>query len=250
MVEYPPILTGSSQQQLASLRDYLVRLARGLEENQSAPSSTQSVSVPARRAGGTSSVSSANEQALRALIIKTADLIYEDIDELALELHGEYLAISDFGSYRESLEAQFEATARAVVESYNFESELNAINQRFGGIDSYLTTLRGEIRRGFIQDPETGEIAFGIAIAESLSITGQVVTEAGLEYWELSPGQTLGIYTSTGWQFWINGSKRGWFDSQDSQLHVSELAAESGIRLGADWLMTATNGFGLRYIGG
>ena len=86
--------------------------------------------------------------------------------------------------------------------------------------------------------------------ASNLSLTGQTVTENGLVYWELSPGQTLGIYTASGWQFWINGSKRGWFDSRDSQLHVSELSAESGIRLGADWLMSAAGGFGLRYIGG
>ena len=251
MVEYPPILRGDSLQQLAALRDYLVRLARSLEEG-SLPAAGQTGG--STLTGGTRSAAagtpSGGEGRLRALIVKTADRIQENIDELTLELHGDYLALSDFGSYRESMQAQFQSTARAVVESYDFESELEAINQQLGGMDSQLTTLRGEIRRGVITDPETGEMAFGIAIAESLSVTGQTVTEGGLTYWELSPGQTLGIYTANGWQFWINGSKRGWFDSRDSQLHVSELNAESGIRLGTDWLITPTNGFGLRYIGG
>ena len=31
MYEYPPILTGSEQQQLLALRDYLVRLAKSLD---------------------------------------------------------------------------------------------------------------------------------------------------------------------------------------------------------------------------
>ncbi len=34
MVEYPPILRGSEQQQLELLRDYLVRLARWLEQRE------------------------------------------------------------------------------------------------------------------------------------------------------------------------------------------------------------------------
>ena len=34
MLEYPPILSGSTEQQLRSLRDYLVRLIRALNETQ------------------------------------------------------------------------------------------------------------------------------------------------------------------------------------------------------------------------
>ena len=34
MVEYPPILRGNEQQQLELLRDYLVRLARWLEQSE------------------------------------------------------------------------------------------------------------------------------------------------------------------------------------------------------------------------
>ena len=257
MVEYPPILRGDSREQLAALRDYLVRLARSLEEGPlTVPAGTAS-GTGSSRASASGNASSApasgpteNEARLRALIVKTANTVREEVERLGLELHGEYLALSDFGSYRESMQAQVEATARQVVESYDYESELEALDQRFGGVDSALTTLRGEIRRGVITDPETGETAFGIAIAESLSLTGQTVTENGLVYWELSPGQTLGVYTASGWQFWINGSKRGWFDSRDSQLHVSELAAERGLRLGADWIISAAGGFGLRYMGG
>ena len=68
----------------------------------------------------------------------------------------------------------------------------------------------------------------------------------GLRYYELSPGSTLGLYTATGWQFWISGSKRGWFDSADGMLHVTNLAADSSLRLGGDWLLTADGGLGIR----
>ena len=66
----------------------------------------------------------------------------------------------------------------------------------------------------------------------------------------LAPGQTLGLYTATGWQFWINGSKRGWFDSEDGMLHVANIVVEDKLQIGDGWLMTTTGGFGLRYTGG
>jgi hypothetical protein len=113
-----------------------------------------------------------------------------------------------------------------------------------------MTAIRGEIRRGLITDPESGETAMGIAISEELSFTGVEHTEAGLTYYELTPGQTLGLYTATGWQFWINGSKRGWFDSRDGMLHVANLAVETSLMLGGGWLITASGGFGIRYMGG
>lgn len=166
MHEYPPILSGSEQRQIAELRDYLVRLAR------------------------------------------------------------------------------------EVVERFGYDARLEAVNQRFGGMDSHLTALRGQIRRGLITDPETGETAFGIAISENLSFTGAEQTENGLTYYELSPGQTLGLYTATGWQFWINGSKKGWFDSADGMLHAGNLQVEQLLQLGADWVLSTAGGFGLRYLGG
>ena len=57
-------------------------------------------------------------------------------------------------------------------------------------------------------------------------------------------------YTATGWQFWINGSKKGWFDSADGMLHAGNLQVEQLLQLGADWVLSTAGGFGLRYLGG
>lgn len=257
MFEYPPILKGTAEQQIKSLRDYLVRQASGVQTFEpKAGTVIQAGTAGSKGGAGSGSGTSggggtdSNYGALRALIIKTADVVQQNIDLVSAELHMDYLALSDFGSYQENVQLQIEATAKQIVESYEYDAALNAINTELGSMTSDVQSIRGEIRRGFISDPETGETAFGVAIAESLSFTGQTVERDGITYYTLSSGQTLGLYTATGWQFWINGSKRGWFDSRDSQLHVSELNAERGIQLGTDWLMSATNGFGLRYMGG
>ena len=184
----------------------------------------------------------ADDTELRGLL----DYVEEHCDRLEQSLHQDYVAVSDFGSYREEIDLSVEATARRVVESYEYQEAIAAVAERCGGLDSALTRLSGQIRRGLITDPETGETALGIAISQQLSFTGATVEREGLRYYELSPGSTLGLYTATGWQFWISGSKRGWFDSADGMLHVTNLAADSSLRLGGDWLLTADGGLGIR----
>ena len=250
--ELPPILSGSAEQQIVQLRDYLVRLARELpREEQIAQAVRQEATGTKSTAGGSGGGQTPGEnvQALRSLIVKTADRIYETIDVLETSLSSVYVAQSDFGTYRESVDTQIRQTARDTVESYGYQAQIDAASADMRRLEQYLTQISGEIRRGMITDPETHETVLGIAISQNLSFTGQTTTEAGLTYYELSPGQTLGLYTSTGWQFWINGSKRGWFDSADGMLHVARIVAEERLQVGDNWLVTGSGGFGIRYIG-
>ena len=142
--------------------------------------------------------------------------------------------------------AGMEATARGVVEDYDYDARLTASDARAGRIEEHLRSLSGQIRRGLITDPETGEQVLGIAISQRLSFTGASSSHEGETYYELSPGQTLGMYTSTGWQFWINGARRGWFDSVDGTLHVAALQVEQSLRLGDSWVVSTAGGFGIR----
>ena len=165
-------------------------------------------------------------------------------------LRSVYLAKSDFGSFSERINTQIEQTARGVVESYDYEELIEGAARSAQEAGRALTELGGQIRRGILEDPETGELHFGIAISEKLSFTGETQERGGRVYYRLSPGQTLGLYTSLGWQFWINGVKCGYFSSADSMLHVSNSAIENAMRLGADWTISGRDGFGLRYTGG
>ena len=245
--EIPPQLQGSPEQQLIAMRDYLVRLAQSLEKvggSEVVIEATKAATKAANRnQEKTIEDIRARANALKALIIKTADEITEYTDSKVETFESLYVAKSDYGTYYNQIETQVEQTARNTVETYHYAEAIQAL-------DTYVTELNGQIRRGVIEDPETHEVHLGIAISEQLSFTGQTQTEGGLTYYELAPGQTLGLYTSTGWQFWINGVRRGWFSSEDSMLHVSNIVVENRLQLGSDWEIVSTGGFGLRYIGG
>ena len=252
MFELPPKLIGDEVEQLTALRDYLVRMAQSLDTNVEKVV-VQTVESAVARAGttgyggggGTANVENNEVKRLKSLIIKTADNIQVSIDRINTVLEMTYLAQSDFGTYREYIKRDIDETAQATVE--RFDAEMETISAE---LDRFMENIRGEIRRGIIEDPDhPGSYIMGIAIAQELRFTGNTTEDAGLTYYELAPHQTFGFYTSTGWQYWIDGAKRGWFNSEDGMLHVENVAVEQSLMLGAGWLMTATGGFGLRYVG-
>ena len=195
---------------------------------------------------GSGQATPSNYPRLRALIEKTAGEIYSHVDAINRQLRADYVARSELGEFEERVTAGMEATARGVVEDYDYDARLTASDERAGRIEEHLRSLSGQIRRGLITDPETGEQVLGIAISQRLSFTGASSSHEGETYYELSPGQTLGMYTSTGWQFWINGARRGWFDSVDGTLHVAALQVEQSLRLGDSWVVSTAGGFGIR----
>lgn len=275
MYELPPILTGSSAQQIAAIRAYLVRIADRLNEAADAPGVTYtqaggtSTARQIRRgaqSGGTAEADAEavrrNAAELRALIIKTADGLNGGIEKSASELRsyadgriealGErYLARSEFGTFTENIESQISNTARGVVESYGYDARIESNQSGIALLQSYVTDIDGEIRRGLVTDPDTGETVTGIAISQSLQFTGEVTQgEDGMRYYELSSGQTFGLYTSTGWQFWIDGHKRGWYNSVDGMLHIANVAVEDTLQLGGGWRLVNDGGLGIKYTGG
>ncbi|MBR5094437.1 MAG: hypothetical protein IK095_05030 [Oscillospiraceae bacterium] len=264
--EYPPILQGSAKEQIAALRDYLVRMVRDREsgETETVARAVSEIAATGRSAtAGKSTAATAggtgDAARLRALIQKTAedsrdrdDVLRSSVGDLSHEMRQSYLARSEFGTYQQEVRLLIEATARQIVESYGYQELIEATEAELGemgdAIARYLTEIDGEIRRGYLTDPDTHETVLGIAISQQLRFTGQSLSDGGWSYYELAPGQTLGLYTSTGWQFWVNGRKVGWFSSSDGMLHTVSQVVEEEIRAG-DWSLSGVGGFGIKYLG-
>lgn len=265
MRELPPMLQGDALRQIAQLRDYLVRQERNREQGVRELVREERLQRSAAPSGGESpgpapadeaeAVRQARKSAagLRALIVKTAEqsgqVIRESVGELSRELHQNYLATSEFGSYQQEISTLIEATAAQIAEIFHCQELVEGTLARLGEqgerFARYQTEISGQIRRGFLEDPDTHETVLGIAIAQNLRFTGQELSDAGEVYYELDSGQTLGLYTSSGWQFWVNGRKVGWFDSADGMLHTVRQAVESELRLG-DWSLSPYGGLGIR----
>jgi len=250
MYELPPILKGDEQEQLRVLRDYLVRMARDLDENvEKAVVNTVSSEVKRAVSGGTGyengpTGESDETKRLRSLIIKTSDTVKQQIDMITttLETHSEY--ISQFGTITDNLKRQIIDTASGTQELYDSISEIVTDNSKL------LETMQGEIRRGYIEDPDNpGSYILGIAIAQNIQFDNTEITENAVTYYHIQDKQTFGLYSSSGWSFWLGGVKVGWFKSGDSSLNVRNISIQQTMTLGDGWLFTMTGGLGIRYVG-
>ena len=267
----PPMLSGSPQQQIMALRDYLFRMADDLQTVSSGGNAVQVTGYDASGRQIVTGAGGASEEALKAirknagelrdLIIKSASDLTAEIangdnavidytDSKTEEYNSIYLARSEFGDFTESISATIENTARGVVESYDYESAIASAQDSIGLLQNYYTSINGEIRRGIVLDPDTGDYVTGIAIAQALKFKAEISQAAeaylpddGYTYYEMNEGQTFGLYTSIGWQFWIDGHKKGFYSSLDQMLHVENIQVEQVLQVGGAWqLRSSANG--------
>lgn len=252
----PPPLRGTTEKKIAALQQYLTRMAMNI--NSAVNSLPEATAALIQQEGQTGSGNSkeikdlqAKADSLKSLIVKTAKEVYEIIDKKTEEYEGLYVAQSDFGTYLEENKSIIETTARGTIESYDF---IGIVDEYMGEdletIRDYITSINGYIKRGIITDPTTGYECLGIVISEDATFTAETTTVNGREYQRLADGQTVGIYTSTGWQFWMNGARTGWFDSTDGSMHIVNLAIENRLTMNGNWLVSGLSNFSIKWIGG
>lgn len=245
--EQPPVLTGTSERQLAALRSYLFRLSEALNVAMAGVSGAQA-ETRERIAAITGSGSVIGEHAeevssLREVIIKTAELVRIAKDELERSFHYQYSAVSQyFGSTTEEVERTVRETAQGVVDSYNYEAAIDALNASF---DSYKVSTQGFIRQGIIAYEEDGMTpVIGIAIGQEL--TAKAITIDGVEYEEIEKTSNLATYTAGKMSFWVNGVEAAWVSNND--FHMVNGVVSGTLTLG-NWLISQTNGFNIKWIG-
>lgn len=201
----------------------------------------------------------ADDTEIQEAIAAGDNYVMQYVDNKVEEYNSLYVAKSEYGTFTEQIQSSIETTARGVVESYDYGSSIQSMQENIDLMQDYYTKIDGEIRRGIILNPETQEYELGIAISQNLQFSGEICDSSdehnpgdGHTYYYLNAGQTFGLYTATGWQFWIDGYKVGWFDSLDGMLHVSKIIVEDCVQFGGNWQLRSTAGgaeFELLYTG-
>ena len=95
---------------------------------------------------------------IKALIIKSADIIEAYEEEWEKEFNGKYFAGSDFGTYLETTRLQIEANSRGIMENY---SSVQSITNEdgTGALDTLsedVRTTNAYIKRGILEDGTVG----------------------------------------------------------------------------------------------
>ena len=254
-VETPPHLSGEAEQQVKQLYGYLFRLSETLNialntlqsgNGSSAIAQGETAGTPGQSSKSEASGTSDSYRELRALIVNTANTVEKEMDMLRQELHGEYLAISqDWGIYRENISATIEATAHSVVQSYQYDSKIETLEEEAAGFSAYQIETEGYIRQGFIDYDENNVPILGIAIGQGLTST--TVTINGEEYEQIESSQSCAFYTSNRVSFRINGQEVAYISNR--KLYIGDAEITGTMVIGNQWLVDGVNGLTFKWIG-
>ena len=114
-----------------------------------------------------------NFNAIKSLIIKSADIVNAYYDVINKRLEGVYVAESDFGTYVEQTAQEIEANSTAIEQRYSHIQEI--ISDLEFEVDS-LIEANAYIRSGLLDtDPDTGVPIYGLEIGQRTEIDGEEV---------------------------------------------------------------------------
>ena len=239
----PPYPAGTLQQQVMRQYSYLFQMSQqlNLALSQLEQTNRQSSEDTAKHQTAAKEETQRQYQTLKSMIVKTANRVEQRMEQLTAELAGEYVAVSDFGSYMEKLNAYIEANPEAITQYYSFYADLQAdINKVSAAFSDYRTGTEGYIRTGIVY--YDGEVpVYGVAVGQNLTTT---VTD-GEEV--VDQNNFRATFTAKKLSFWQDSTEIAYVSN--NQLYITNIVALDSMRLGK-WRMATQNGLAFQWIGG
>lgn len=170
-----PNITGKTDaEQLAQIKSYLYQFAGQLQWALKTVESGSSTNIVLQQGSSgkevKQDVQTSNFNQLKSLIIKTAEVVeaYEEKVDSLLNLDGEYLASSPFGTFVEDTNNTVSANSRKI------EQDLVSKQSIFDENGNILAELlvNGHIYSGIIEYAKDGEAIVGIEIGQTTKANG------------------------------------------------------------------------------
>lgn len=144
-----------------------------------------------------------NFSSIKALIIKSADIVDEYYEKISKRLEGMYVASSDFGKFEEDTSALFEATSKNI--NLAFEN-IQQITSEVENIQNQYNDTSAYIRAGVLYEDEYP--IYGIEIGQTTTANGEEVFNKFARF----SAEKLSFYNAY-------GQEMGYFS--DSTLYIT-----------------------------
>ena len=178
-IRQPNITAATEREQILQMRSYLYQLAQQL---QFALGTVEKniISVQETAANAEREVSRVSESqtpkaqfsSLKALIIKSADIVEAYYEEINRRLSGEYVAQSDFGTFRQETQQEIRENADGITRAF---SNLQAIEDALTQVQSAVTQVNAWIKTGKLGEDENSVPIYGVEIGQQTEADGLVV---------------------------------------------------------------------------
>ncbi len=178
-IPLPQQLSGSEREQLEGMKTYLYQLAQDLQFALGAVEK-QIITVQDTAANAERTLRSVSESqtpkaqfsGLKALIIKSADIVNAYYEEINRRLSGLYVAQSDFGTYRQETQQEITENAQGITRAF---SDMQAIGDTLAQVQAAVTQVNAWIKTGKLGEDENSVPIYGVEIGQQTEEDGLVV---------------------------------------------------------------------------
>lgn len=233
-----PNITGATdREQLAQIKSFLYQQTQQLQWALNALNGTSSSDVVIQRSqsagGGSVEINSQHTfNAIKALIIKSSDIVNAYYDIINQRLDGEFVAKSDFGTFKEQTSQDIIKSSAAIESLYeNIQEIIGAVD----GIENALIAVKAHIRSGLLYTNEEGVPIYGLEIGQINTVDGEDVFNKYARF----TSDRLSFYDA-------NDTEVAYIS--DYKLYITNAEITGVVTLGAFKLNT-TKGIQLKYVG-
>jgi hypothetical protein len=223
----PMNLTGTAEEQLRTLYGYLYTMSEKLNEAMNTitvDNMDQELQTKIREIPGKEDRTQ-EMTALKSMIIKTANIVRSEMDEIRTVLEGHYEAISDqFGTYEQNLTNTITATAEGILQDYHV---VENITTNTTNLETLKKNISQYIFTGLI-DPVND--IYGVAVGNNVTNDDD----------SLNTDQMCATFTMKEMAFYINGVKMAWFGNDS--FHINEGVIEKSLQIGNHKWMAREDG--------
>lgn len=233
-IRLPNINGKSDREQLAQVRSYLYQLAEQLQFalNTLEISTGNAVVSQPKPIASAKIDEAATFNAIKSLIIKSADIVDAYSDTISKRLGGEYVATSDFGTFKEKTAQDIAANATSIESMY---SNIQEILSDIQNLESTLISVNAYIRSGLLYTDDSGVPIYGVEIGQKNKVDGVEVFSKYAQF---------------------TSDRLSFFDSNDIEvayisdykLYITHVVI-TGTLTGNSFRMDFTKGFRLKYVG-
>ena len=187
------------------------------------------------------------EKTAAALNSETAELdaavsgCIDSINALGFQMSEKYVAISDFGSYIEKINAEIVANPEAITQYYSFFSVLKAnIEKVSADFETYKMGTEGYIRTGIVYYEDNLPV-YGVAVGQNLTVT-EVDGETVIDQTNFRA-----TYTAKKLSFWQDAVEVAYVSN--NRLYIKNITVLQAVTLGR-WNIDGSDGLVFKWIGG
>lgn len=240
-IRLPNITETTAEGQMSQMQSYMHQLVQQLNwalnniDNAQIvdPSGSQSVQTSYTKSISLSETDArANFNAIKSLIINSADIVEAYYQMMRQNFDGEYVANSDFGTFVESTNHSIENNSTATIDLYN---DVQNMQTKLDKVETALLETDAWIKRGLLDYDEEGIPIYGIEVGQTTEVDGEEVFDR------------FARFTADGIYFYLPGSTDAVAWMSGNKLYISNAEITGSLKLGG-FDLDLTNGIICRWV--